>query len=151
MCFKNARSCRRTPRPRTVHASTQVSNATSITMPCSSCGGSGHNARTCVGSKKKAQKAGTKRRSCEDAVVASMLRADKKAKKSGRRDFVWCPEGTVPYRDESGDVYFEAAPRRVQCECGGSHLECGTAAGAKSYRSHMGSTRHMKYQFPELF
>ena len=43
-------------------------------------------------------------------------------------------------------VLDDAPAQRVQCACGGSHLPCGTAAGAKSWRAHMQSERHAKYE-----
>ena len=58
--------------------------------------------------------------------------------------FVPCRPDCTPILAANGSITFEPIVR-VQCPCGGSHLECGTAAGAASYRAHIATDRHQNW------
>lgn len=98
-------------------------------MPCSRCGGSGHNAKT-----------------CGSGTGVYGMRAIAKPKKTARPR-VWCHASQTPYYDAAtGQVYLvNNADEREQCPCGGSYIKCGTARGAASFRNHISSERHMAY------
>jgi hypothetical protein len=53
--------------------------------------------------------------------------------------------GMIPYLGAGGSIFFEPEQEKVQCGCGGSHLPCGTAKGAASWRAHHSSDRHMRW------
>ena len=71
--------------------------------------------------------------------------AKAKAKGGNRRQMVWCLKDEVPYSDGNGGAVFEKKEKKIKCGCGGSYLPCGTAAGARSWRTHHSSDRHMRW------
>jgi hypothetical protein len=56
------------------------------------------------------------------------------------------PKGnTMPHGVPHPNAHQVLGPFTKRCECGGVTGICGTATGAKKWRSHNGSTKHMKW------
>lgn len=99
-------------------------------MVCSICKGSGHNRSTCPSN-------------------GGGSRAKKKAGKKKKGRGYWCPQGMVPVDDGAGGVKMMAESifaTSTKCECGGTTGVCGTAEGARKWRSHQSSQKHQDWQ-----
>ena len=98
-------------------------------MPCTVCGGWGHNRLTCP----------------SDGGGGS-----RGVRKKSKPKMVWCPKDMIPVRAPGGGIAFKTSDElygaKVTCKCGGTHLPCGTAKGAASWRAHMDTKRHQEYE-----
>jgi hypothetical protein len=62
---------------------------------------------------------------------------------------VWCPKDCTPFLSSDGSGKIEYVPNSEfsePCECGGTTGVCGTPQGARKWRAHIGTARHMKWQ-----
>jgi len=96
---------------------------------CSNCGGFGHTRLTCPS-----------RGGGGHGVV----------KKKKRNVYAYAPAGMIPVQEVDGTIGFRTSDEmygaKVQCGCGGSHLPCGTAKGAASWRAHQNTQRHQAWE-----